>query len=452
MSATPRLASVLPLMDNRFSRLFEKDRGTEVERRVKVLTEGKDDTADPATPVKIVLPDGEEIWALYFSGGRVIYRNSLEELLKGGVSPFEQIQVQSRDGKPLVMEPFHQAEAIWDTELVVYNRQKSDGSFEQALIGHGGKMDRVSPDEPCNVHHHNYRRSRHSFKVEISRDIAGRKIREVWRSLGSIHGNRPSADGRWILRGEDQMHAHGYGSRMIRDATGAPWRDPQGAMWMAYEEVTEEKVMEDGRRLPYATEIFARRMNEDLTVSVGGPVRLSSFTPWQDSDRPFVASYRRDPQGRPAGFLVEGPNPILMAIGERKFWVIFFSAGDFVSEYGNYMMYREENEGPIGPYKHVVDFPNSPLAELVNVTQSLAEKLGLTWSGRLNPFYDQQGQLWGLMHGIFKDEIPDGWVKSGWPRTPEEFICYARRVFLVPLKAELKDGQPVVRIDDPKLG
>jgi hypothetical protein len=451
MSATPRLAPHSSSIATQFSRLFERDSSESVERRVKVLTEGKDDTADPCTPVKMTLPDGEEIWGLYFSGGRVIYGKSLDDLLRGGVRPFEQIEVQSRNGKPLMMEPFHQAEAIWDTELVVYDRRNRDGTIERAWVGHGGKMDRIAPDEPCNVHHHNYRRSRHAFQVEFSRHPESGKIREVWKSLGSIHGHRPPNDGRWISRDEDQMHAHGYGSRMIRDASGTPWRDEQGVMWMAYEEVTEEKVLPDGRRLPFATEIFARRLNEDLSLSVGAPVRLSSFAPWQDSQRPFKASRRQDPQGQPAGFLVEGPNPILLTVGDREYWVIFFSAGDFVAEYGNFMMYREKEEGPIGPYKHVVDFPNSDSAELLNVTESLVETLGLTWAGRLNPFYDDKGQLWGLMHGIFKAEIPDGWVKSGWPRRPEEFICYARRVFLVPLKVAMEKGQPIVKVDDPNL-
>lgn len=444
MSSAQSLPSFFSFVEPQFSRLFERDRGPKVERRIKVLTEGKDDTADPCTPVRIDLPDGNHIYALYFSGGRVIYGNSMEDLLKGGVRPFSEIEVQTRSGKPLMMHPYHQAEAIWDTELVVYDRFKVDGTLEKAYIGHGGKMDRIEPEAPCSVVNHNYRRSRHAFKVEFSVDANSGKIREIWKSLGSIHGNKPPTDGRWIARDEEQAHAHGYGSRMIRDASGAPWRDQNGQMWMAYEEVTEEKVLPDGRRLPYATQIFARKMNEDLTLSIGEAVLLSSYTSSQNPQKIFKACQRKDSHGQDAGYLVEGPNPILMKVGQKEYWVIFFSAGDFVAEYGNYMMYREKEEGPIGPYRHVVDSQG----ELLDVTKDMVSTFDMTWAGRLNPFYDEQGQLWGLMHGIFKAEIPEGYVKCGWPRTQEEFICYARRVLLVPLKAEMSQGLPVVTVDE----
>src|SRR6476646_4311268 len=72
----------------KFLQLFRKDRGISVERRIKVLTHGIDDTADPCIPVQIPLPDGRTLCALYFSGGRVIHYPTLEELLRGGVRQF----------------------------------------------------------------------------------------------------------------------------------------------------------------------------------------------------------------------------------------------------------------------------------------------------------------------------------------------------------------------------
>jgi hypothetical protein len=199
-----------------------------------------------------------------------------------------------------------------------------------------------------------------------------------------------------------------------------------------------------GKRLPFGTKIFARRVNEDLTTGLGKPVLLSSYTPWEERDKPFAASKRWDADGEPSGFLVEGPNPIHMKIQDKEYWVIFFSAGDYVSKYGNFMMYREKEEGPIGPYKHVVDAQG----ELIDLTSNLVKDLNLTWAGRLNPFYDHEGRMWGLMHGIFKNDIPDTWVKCGWPRTQEEFISYARRVLLVPLTAKVEDGYPIVFIQE----
>lgn len=52
------------------------------------------------------------------------------------------------------------------------------------------------------------------------------------------------------------------------------------------------------------------------------------------------------------------------------------------------------------------------------------------------------------MHGIFKSDIPDGWVKSGWPRSQQEFVGYARRVLLVPLNSYFLNNQPVIQISE----
>jgi hypothetical protein len=427
--------------------LFLRDIGTKVERRVKVLTDGKDDTADPCVPVEIVLPDRRKICALYCSGGRVLYYSSLRDLLHGGIRPFNKIEARTKDGNPLIMEPYHLAEAIWDTELIPYKKKLDNGEIVVNYIGHGGMMDRVDPLIPCSVINHNYRRSRHAFQVQFSGEGNLNSVKEIWTDLGPIHGNRPTSDGRWISQDENQMHAHGYGSRLVRDGTGQPWRDSEGFMWMTYEEVTEEKILGPGLRFPYGTKIFARRINDNLTLGFDKPILLSGYEPWVSAGKPFAAAKRMDSAGNLSGFLVEGPNPVLMSIQDREYWVIFFSAGDFVSTYGNFMMYREKSEGPIGPYRHVVDENN----ELVDLTSELVSKLALTWAGRLNPFYDEDGQLWGVMHGIFKSDIPDGWIKSGWPRTLDEFIFYARRIFLVPLGAHLKHDQPYVEVNEEKL-
>ncbi len=430
------------LTNKKLAKIFSRDSGSEVERRVKILTAGNDDTADPCVPVEVTLPDGKKMHALYCSGGRVLYYSSLKDLLHGGIKEFEKIEVMTKDGNPLLMEPFHQAEAIWDTELVCYFKREGDSKVLHH-IGHGGMMERVEPLVPCTVSNHNYRRSRHAFDVKFSIDEESKSVREVWTDLGPIHGNRPTSDGRWVSQQEDQLHAHGYGSRMIRDLNGEPWRDVNGFMWMTYEEVTEERILGPGRRLPFGTKIFARQVNEELTLGIGKPILLSGYEPWDCRDRSFVAARRWDPEGMPAGFLVEGPNPICMTIENKRYWVIFFSAGDFVSKYGNFMMYRTFEEGPIGPYQHVVDSSG----ELIDLTHDLVGDLDLTWAGRLNPFYDDQKNLWGVMHGIFKSDIPDGWTKSGWPRTAEEFISYARRVILVPLSAGCESNIPLVTVD-----
>ncbi len=426
-------------VEEKFSELFCKDKELNIERRIKVLTDGEDDAADPAIPVHILLESGRSICALYFSGGRVIHFASEQELLRGGVRPFHKIEVQTREGLPLVMEPYHLAEAIWDTELIPYKKLDSD---QTQFIGHGGKMERIDRAVPCNVAHHNFRRSRHSFSVEFSIDTETKAVREVWKNIGPIHGNRPTNDGRWISRNEDQTHAHGYGSRMIRDKRGQLWRDADGFAWMTYEEVTEEVVLDNGSRLPFGTKIFARRMNMNLTTAEGPAILLSGYAPWDNPNQPYKATFRIDANHKPAGFLVEGPNPILLKINNKEYWTILFSAGDFVAEYGNFMMYREKEEGPIGPYRHVVDVKN----ELLDVTVDIVKKYDLTWAGRLNCFYDQQENLWGLMHGIFKDDIPEGWEKCGWPRTQEEFIHYSRRTLLVPLTAVIENNRPVIKI------
>lgn len=208
------------------------------------------------------------------------------------------------------METYHLAEAIWDTELVPYRDQNDVEKY----VGHDGMMEREAPGVPCSVAHHNFRRSRHSFEIEFQLDSSTQRVTEVWKNLGPIHGNKPTMDGRWISRNEDQAHAHGYGSRMIRNSDGSPWKDANQSLWMTYEEVTDETVRPTGERLPFGTKIFARRMNHDLSLALGPAVLLSSFAPWQNLEKPFRASQRQDANGMPSGFLVEGPNPILLDI------------------------------------------------------------------------------------------------------------------------------------------
>lgn len=41
-------------------------------------------------------------------------------------------------------------------------------------------------------------------------------------------------------------------------------------------------------------------------------------------------------------------------------------------------MCREKSEGPIGPYRHVVD----KNLELINLTEEIVKKYDLTWAGR----------------------------------------------------------------------
>lgn len=409
-------------------------------RRPKFLTDGSYDTADPSSPIQFQYSDGRSRWIMIFSGGTFITSESLDELLRGGTRPLSDIAFRYSDGSRVTTRPYRINAAPWDPDLASFH--DADGKLK--WIGYAGMMEkRTDGAEPTRAQD-NFTRSRHAFSVALTLEANG-AVQQEWHDLGAVHGNQPRAyalacrgsaecirqrerEGQWLT----PTHAHGYGSHYIEDASGTPY--------LFYEQVTEQK---NGG--PYRTEIFVRRLSADRTRGIGDPLPVLKVAPWNKPDLPFQAAKRSI-----GGFLIEGPHLTTAKVGGKEFYLLFFSAGDaFTDKYGNHVAYREKARGLYGPFTPVTKADG----ELVDVTGDLTQKIDGTWGiGRLNPFWDERGQLWGAAHVILKSEIPEGEVKSGWPPTYEELVKRARRTLLVPLAVTADpNGHPsvVVAPDTP---
>jgi hypothetical protein len=393
-----------------------------VQLRPKFLTDGSYDTADPSAPIQVQLSDGQKVWMIIFSGGSVIYANSLEEFLRGGTHTLHDIEFLYRDGTKVTTKPYRIKAAPWDPDLAFF---RSDAGFQ--VVGYAGMMEKCRGDiEPTRARD-NWTRTRHAFQVEVWHDGAAGEVHQLWKDLGSVQGHRPCEhnDNPWLGPG----HAHGYGSHYIEDRYGKPF--------LFFDEVTEQKRV-NGAPVPYRTEILFRQLDETRTRAIGPKEVALKVTRFDLPERPFKAARRSI-----GGFLIEGPHLIETNVGGLEYYLMFFSAGDaFTDQYGSYYAYRPKSEGFNGPFTAAVDSDG----ELINITQSLSSKIDATWGiGHPNPFKDEQGNIWIACHAILKQDIPDNETKSGWPPTYEELIKRARRSLLIPLALELRDGRPLVK-------
>lgn len=393
-----------------------------VQLRPKFLTDGSYDTADPSAPIQVQLPDGQQVWMIIFSGGTVIYANSLEEFLRGGAHALHDIDFLYPDGTKVTTKPYRIKAAPWDPDLAFF---RSDAG--RRMVGYAGMMEKCKEGvEPVRAKD-NWTRNRHAFDVQLWRDSVTSKVHQLWKDLGSVQGYRPCehSEDPWL----GAAHAHGYGSHYIEDSSGRPF--------LFFDEVTEQKLL-NGAPVPYRTEILVRQLDSSRTRAIGPKRFALRVTRPDDPNRAFKAARRSI-----GGLLIEGPHLIDVAIDGVDYYLMFFSAGDaFTDQYGSHYAYRLKSEGLDGPFTPAVDDDG----ELINITGSLSERIDATWGiGRPNPFRDQQGNLWIAGHVILKQDIPDDEIKSGWPPTYEQLVKRARRSLVIPLATELREGRPLVK-------
>lgn len=415
-------ANTFAVDQNLIDAMKRADTSAEVERRPKFLTDGSYDTADPTNPIQIELPGGRKVWMVIFSGGTVIYTDSLEQLLRGGMHKLHDIDFFFADGGKVTTKPYRINAAPWDPDLAFFTAAEGP-----RVVGFAGMMQKCNPAvEPVRAKD-NWTRSRHSFQVEIREENG--EIRQTWKDLGSIHGYRPceQAESPWL----GSRHAHGYGSHYIEDESGKPF--------LFFDEVTEQREVK-GWPAPYRTEILMRPLDESRTRAAGPKQFALRDTP-AGASRPYRAAERSI-----GGYLIEGPHLIEVNLNGTDYYLMFFSTGDaFTDQYGSFYAYRLKSQGLEGPFTAAVD----EKGQLINFTASLTKKIDGTWGiGRPNPFRDERGRYWVAAHVILKQEIPDNEVKSGWPPTFEELLKRARRSMIIPINIDLRDGKPWVQTLD----
>lgn len=377
------------------------------------------DTADPSAPFTLTLPNGKRVVRIYFSGLRFLESDTLDDILKGGTQTVRRIRGFYADGTEMT-GLYHQDYFPWDPELHVLD----DGT----MIAHGGVAPQPGPGQLPPPVRGNVGRTRMWAKVKFFEREPG-KYEEHWIFQGSLFGHEPTFDN-WVTN----KHFHNYGATLFRWPDGSYVRDEAGKYIMVYERVTEERD-----RLPWNTEVFAVKVDPSLTTTVGPSVLVQST---RRADGSFFKVSERD--GGRKGYLLEGGRPIAVKFEGGYRWIIAMSGGDFVSDRYGIKLAFSQNDQPISAYSPVVDANG----EMIDFAIVLRCVLNATWGpGRPSLFYDDHGRMWMAMHFISKDQIPDGEVKSGWPRTMEEFTRRHRRAAVVPVKIVFQRGQPQLQLN-----
>jgi hypothetical protein len=360
---------------------------------------------------------------VWLSGLRFLKFSSLDEMVRGGTKIIHRVRGFYQNGMEMT-GPYHTSSYPWDGEL----HQLPDGKF----IAHGGAMVSFGPNHLPKVVDENQSRTRQWAEVKFDLKQDG-SLDEKWTFIDSIFNDKPLPnDPRWIT----ENHKHKYGATLGRDAKGNYVRDEQGNYEMVYERVVEEKDCK-----PWLTSLFGCKVTPDLKrVIEGSEVSLINITN-PKTGKPFKSSERNKGNN---GYLLEGPRPFQVVISGVKTWVIFFSGGDYVTtEYGIHMAIAKPGAGMLGEYQAVVD----EKGELIDYAVDLRNMIGASWgparpSVALGVAPGPNGEMWMENHFVLKNNLPDDFVKSGWP-LPEHFIHYPRQVGLTPFKWKIKDNRPV---------
>lgn len=208
-------------------------------------------------------------------------------------------------------------------------------------------------------------------------------------------------NGTWVMRADSvfgplplmpQWVGHNYGHHIIEDENGHPW--------MFYERVSEEV---DGS--PTKTEIFARKLDHGHGL-VGDEVSILKIpnTPWP-------AAQRQD-----GTLLIEGARPFKFG----KYYMLTFSAGDYFTDtYGIHLAWSKKLRGPYKPFL-------TAKGNLKNFARVINKKMPMTWGPARAAFFEAQGRLWMLFHGI---------EKATWTPTPDGL----RNIYLSPVDIDIEN-------------
>ncbi len=424
-------------------KMYTKDSGTEIERRIKILTTGnrinasadmdpgdfKIDSADPSLIMPIHYPNGVIKYRINFSGMRFIEADRPEDFFHGGIHTVRRSRGFYADGTEMV-GPYHNASWPWD--VVIYRNDRGEN------IALGGVMRQPAPGELPDVARDNKTRSRWWGKVVHVKNAQG-IIEEhiIWQ--GPVHdfNIHPQNPDSWVY--------HGYGGTLLTQfnpKTGEHEliKNSRGNYILFYERVTEEKLMPDGQSKPWVTTMFARDMDPSMTHTVGEEYPVTDLI--SPETHTYFKALKRGGENENDGYLAEGGNVLI----ERSTHTMIkaFSANDYVRQYGIYLDYLPKGADPESMFKPVID-QNGELIDFAK-TMNLREILDATWLGRPQLTYDPTGKLWLECHFVPKSSIPPGGPIEGWP-SREDFVKYGRISAIVPVRIEMVKGQPHLVLD-----
>lgn len=331
------------------------------------------DFGDPSAP------DFSEsgVVRIYTTGGeRLTWRASksataIENMLSGKPARHDRLRLYHEDGKT-EFDAQASGEDGWDPSIQV-GANGIKFLFAGVMSPGSHRRNALWPEDHW---------SRRTFKFRW-------RNRRWVKEPESIFGSIPDSP-TWL--------GHNYGHDILKLA--------DGRRFLYYEKVTEER---EGH--PWKTEIFARRVNENLDFN-GPEISVLTLT------RPWRAARRSD-----GSQLAEGPRAFV-AGGKI---LIAFSGGDYASDrYGMHLLWAERVEGPYHPYLEAND--------LKDFGSEIEKQIPMAWGAGRPAFFEVQGEWWVVFHGIDQRAGP----------VPQNGL---RNVYLAPVSIVPRNsGPPEIRV------
>jgi hypothetical protein len=423
--------------------MLTRDKGSRIERRIKILTTGERadaapnidaedihiDSADPSLVMPIYYPDGAKKYRINFSGMRYIEAENVKDFFSGGIFKVQQSRGFYSDGTEM-LGPYHNASWPWDVVIYQNNQGKN--------IALGGVMRQPGKGQLPSVGSDNITRSRWWGDVQFTKNSQGEfEEHIIWRGPINDFNQNFSTPPSWVF--------HGYGGTLLSEfnpRTGEHElvKNEKGNYTLFYERVTEEKVGADGQAMPWITTMFSREMDPSMTHTVGTEFPVTNLI--SPVSKTYFKALKRGSENEQNGFLAEGGNVLIEK--NSKMLIKAWSANDFVRKYGIYLDYLPGHSNPQTMYTPVTD-AGGELIDFAN-TMGLREIMNATWLGRPQLIYAPDGKLWLEFHFVPKESIPPGAPVEGWP-SAKDFVKYGRITAIAPVRIEMINKQPHLKLD-----
>ena len=358
-------------------------------RRLKQLTmspcmPAKIDISDPSLP----FDDQKGTLTVYGSGitswSADTAAHAWKRFLRGETPTWQPLDLYYENGLPLQASAF--GEEAWDVTI-----EHFDGLTESIVYG-GVMKPRPGQDHALYPIDNPSRRTR-SFQM----------VNGHWtENSHSIFTDFGEMD--WL--------GHNYGHQFFKD--------DDGTLWMFYERVS---TVTNGD--PTKTEIFARRFTPPTTL-YGEEVAVFKIP-----TVPYPAVVRAT-----GNLLAEGPRPFVAHVNGQKFYFVSFSSSDWASNrYGINILWSRKVEGPYLPVL------NQDQSDLLDLGADLRAHHALTFGpGRASFFQDPDSKWWCIFHASRLPHSTSSQTDAG------EDGSFQRNYFLAPVRIELVNGTPKVRV------
>lgn len=423
---------------------------------IRIVTDTNHEVPDPTRPEMIEMPNGEKKYVIGFSGQNIMVLNSLEELVRGGTHPVEQVILTNRNGHryggeidPSTGKPMGYAfdSSTWDVGVFKY--PKTDGTAGLRVVA--GAMGTGLDGKPLlNKDGHNNTRQRLFFEAEFRETPEGYRL-FAGNPTSPLNKGTP-VDGNWIQKDKNGkvIFSHGYGGEPVTLLNGDLFVDHRGWVPFVHETVVEQREYTDinGKlhKIPYRTAIVVTYLDKTLT-KVMQPTKIifdvfkKDGSVWAAANRPTAgplvegAHVEVQHNGRPIESMADVRK--VQKAGQRLDFQILFSAGEYFGHYGSYMAL---SYGSLDNVQPVTD-QNS---ELLDITAPL--RVLFTWIGRPVSFH-VGNQEYLMIHGVDRSSLPEGIELDKMPKH-HEWQHFRRQEIVIPIERTMEKGVLKIKIKD----